>query len=420
MRRRTWLLGILLLLTTVARAATIHVPADQPTIQAGIDAAANGDSVLVADGVYMGEGNRNIAFRGMAITVASVNGAANTIIDCEQRGRGFTFTEGEPDSAILDGFTIKNGQAQKGGAIYCEQASPTIRHCVIVNSQATGGSPFDGGGGIYCVHSEARIEECEISSNTAGFAGGGIFCYERPSPTITDCTIADNQAPEGGGVYSNWSSPTITDCIIRENHATRIGGGFACEEHSLPKIHQCTIVQNVAEQGGGVFSSVTSDPSIVQCVIAENRTRSDGGGIWCGVSFGGMRIERCTITQNEASGHGGGVYAFIETGGFRMTRSIIWENRAGGQGSEIRLIGGVSVTSCDIQDGLQQFGAVDQNRIYNQNIDADPQFVDSEDGDYRLLPDSPCIGPPLLGALEAVATSPVMRRPITWAELKQH
>ena len=75
---------------STAFAATIRVPADQPTIQAGIDAAVDGDTVLVADGTYTGEGNQDIDFKGKAITVQSENGAENCIIDCEDYSvRGF-------------------------------------------------------------------------------------------------------------------------------------------------------------------------------------------------------------------------------------------------------------------------------------------------------------------------------------------
>src|SRR5271169_4513440 len=68
---------VLVALPVAATATTIHVPADKPTIQAAIDAAVNGDIVLVADGTY----TENIDFMGKAISVKSVNGANTTIIN---------------------------------------------------------------------------------------------------------------------------------------------------------------------------------------------------------------------------------------------------------------------------------------------------------------------------------------------------
>ena len=86
---------IMLLVPSIVLSKTIHVPADSATIQAGIDGAAHGDTVLVADGVYKGEGNRNIDFLGKAIVVRSENGPEKTVIDCEGSGRGFYFHSDE-------------------------------------------------------------------------------------------------------------------------------------------------------------------------------------------------------------------------------------------------------------------------------------------------------------------------------------
>ena len=103
-------LMILILVCQFVDAATIRVPKDQPTIQAGIDAAVDGDTVLVADGLYFGEGNRNISFKGKAITVRSENGPEATIIIAQaQDRRGFIFNQEETEASILTGFTIRDG-----------------------------------------------------------------------------------------------------------------------------------------------------------------------------------------------------------------------------------------------------------------------------------------------------------------------
>lgn len=81
------------------------------TIQAGIDTAIDGDTVLVADGTYTGDGNKNLDFTSKLITLCSEHGPVNCIIDCEGSGRGFSFDDGETSTSVLDGFTITNGQS---------------------------------------------------------------------------------------------------------------------------------------------------------------------------------------------------------------------------------------------------------------------------------------------------------------------
>jgi len=116
----------LLLFSSLSFAATITVPGDQSTIQAGIDAASDGDTVLVADGTYTGEGNKNLDFKGKAITVKSESGAENCIIDCENDGQGFYFHSGEGAGSLLSGFTITNGNAVYGGGIACWYSSCSL------------------------------------------------------------------------------------------------------------------------------------------------------------------------------------------------------------------------------------------------------------------------------------------------------
>ncbi len=144
-RARGWALalivatGLLALLPSVAaRAATIHVPADRPSIQLAIDAAVAGDTVLVAPGTYYGAENQNIDFRGRDIVLRSEAGPEATIIDCENIDRAFYLRAGETNSAVIDGFSVLRGMATYldpygvvGGAVVCASSSPTIRNMIL-------------------------------------------------------------------------------------------------------------------------------------------------------------------------------------------------------------------------------------------------------------------------------------------------
>ena len=116
------------------------------TIQEGIDAADNGDVVVVLDGEYLGLGNRDITFNGKAITVKSQNGPTGCRIDCQGTGRGFIFENGETSDSTLEGFTIRGGNPSppaKGGAIAIVSSNPTIRNCVIQDNMAACAAGLD-------------------------------------------------------------------------------------------------------------------------------------------------------------------------------------------------------------------------------------------------------------------------------------
>ena len=119
---------------------------DAATIQAGIDSATTGDTVLLADGTYTGFYNRNIDFKGKAITVRSASGNPNAcIIDPQGNNRGFYFHTGESATSVLEYVKITNGNTgSSGGGIACYIASPTITGCIVSSCFA------NGGGGMYC------------------------------------------------------------------------------------------------------------------------------------------------------------------------------------------------------------------------------------------------------------------------------
>jgi len=164
----------------------VHVPDDYATIQDGIDAATEGDTVVVANGIYKGLGNVNLDFKGKAIEVKSQNGPGECIIDCENKDdtRGFHFHNGEISDSVLAGFTIKNGRASPNWPGYF-------------------------GGGIWCDNnSSPRIMNNVIVDNWSGWGGGGIACMHDSSPIIVNNTIRGNTAKkDGGNLKDLWGTP---------------------------------------------------------------------------------------------------------------------------------------------------------------------------------------------------------------------
>jgi RHS repeat-associated protein len=211
------------------------------SIQQAIDAISSpGDSneVVVLNGIYTGDGNRDIDFGGKAITIRSQSGPEHCVIDCDgsdtEPHRGFFFHSSETLESVVDGFTITRGNANNsdpnfpvsyydgsGGAIACGlysiqqqlSASPLIKNCIIKNSKAD-----THGGGVFCVSgSNANIINCIFINNQAQIFGGGLYCKLNSNAKIVNSTFVDNRGEDGGAIYAFQSNPVITNNIIWQN-----------------------------------------------------------------------------------------------------------------------------------------------------------------------------------------------------------
>ena len=325
------------------------------TIQAGIGASSTSDTVIVADGTYTGNGNRDLDFGGRDIHLRSESlDPVMCIIDCQGTAqnphRGFLFQNGETNAAVVDGFTIRNGYVTidspgiaRGGGVYCWESSPTINNCTLSENTADAsngaggaiysfGSPLisnctitqneviggccTGGGGVTLVRS-GTIIGCAITNNTSeGVNGGGgirALISAQQHMTISDCVITDNVSGggQGGGiVMSGGGSGTISNCLISRNHSGSshnglgVGGGIMAlaDENTVA---DCIITANTADrEGGGIYAARST---IVNCVISANSSQGEGGGIFF---RGGNAAINTVIVDNTSSIDGGGAYCW--------------------------------------------------------------------------------------------------------------
>ena len=196
--------------------------ADFNNIQSAINDSNDGDTIIVADGIYTGDGNRDISFLGKEITLRSENGPEKCIIDCNgtetEPHRGFYFHNGEDSNSILEGFTITNGNKGYGAGIRCSSVSPKISNCVIINNTAEGSS----GGGICCIKGYGvTVDNCIISENSAHSGGGLASFNDNFNPATNDvivinCTFSANSAQYAGGAVSvgQLSKPSMVNCVL--------------------------------------------------------------------------------------------------------------------------------------------------------------------------------------------------------------
>ena len=299
---------VILLITTMASASVLRIPADYPDIQSGIEHAATGDTVLLVDMEFSGDGNCNIDFLGKSITVQSENGPDNCIINCGEHSRGFIFQTAETENAVLSGVTITGGFAAEddlcrgGGGIVCiRNASPTIQHCNITHCKAQSGA------GVYISHGSPVISNCTFDGNEAAWDGGGIY-LSHGEPEITGCTFSNNKAItfSGGGIYIALASPGITDTSFFGNSAIN-GAGIFATGYCEPTITQCTLHDNEAEAGGGIYSC--TDLGEINSSELFNNTAINGGGIYLGYDAG-VLVSSNNIHDNSSE-WGGGIFVFF-------------------------------------------------------------------------------------------------------------
>lgn len=172
---------------------------DATTIQAAIDVATHGDTIIVGDGEFVGNGNRDLYLGGRNVLLKSAHGPAFTVLDLEgsmaEPHRAITCTNQE--SASIDGFTFRGGfgpvynGGYAGGAVLTKNSSPSFKNCIFDGGAAVVG------GAVYISGSAVTFKNCTFARNTASY--GGCFFVIDGATVILENSIA---AFNTGGVTS--------------------------------------------------------------------------------------------------------------------------------------------------------------------------------------------------------------------------
>ena len=420
-------------LSVPAHATTWHVPFECPTIQAGVDSAAPGDTVRVACDTYY---EHDIIMKSGVCLTSETGEAGCVTIDAQHMGR-VIYCLNVDDAASIVGFTITGGlatgaaaQDSAGGGVYCEDSSPTLANCTLLDNDSA-----LVGGGLFCgmdvgaaltnrtlwrdpsppVRSGPRVTDCTFSGNSSR-GGGGAFCAQC-SPTLTRCTFSGNTAERGGALYcaadgtslldctffgnqadnsaggvyfSAWSSATVTDCAFLHNTSARHGGAVLCEQFSSPTFTGVTWTRNVSVWSGGAVRCEDSTPTFDHVEFRTNTAGGTGGGVSC-LGSTSATLTNATFYDN-VSASGSGLYC-TEQSSATLTNCII---AFGGESSSAVECGGTGSVTLSCSDvygngGGDWVDCIAGQGTVNGNFSADPLFCCAELGDLTLDADSPCV-----------------------------
>ena len=329
----------ILISSGAAAQTTIHVPADQPTIQAGIDAAQNGDAVLVSPGTY----DENLDFKGKAITVTtgatSFADAAQVIVNGTMDGPVVNFTTNEPATAVLNGFTLQGGHSNSGtiaGGIFISDASPTITNNVVQNNIGCGiyvvnlaspliesndikGTGYGDDSGSQCDSTYgasppgtgvamARVGTVKLIGNTiegntqhlrngAGYQyGAGVSIYEG-FYVLLENNIIRNNVSDGSPGLNSFSAPAQlvlvqnlfygnTDDGVASPVQIQLEGASSAPYPSLTEINN-----TIAGAGGGeeiigqwISSTISNNLLIDTYPVVNPVTQEESAGLFCGAT----------------------------------------------------------------------------------------------------------------------------------------
>ena len=279
----------------IAHADVIRVPAESSTIQEAVDMAAEGDTVLVAAGVY--EDYRTRAFER---PTSSVYITANVFLDKPV----FLTSETGAEATVIQGSGL-------GPVIACSIAQGGTVKGFTIRGGRVDETKMDGGGGIHCEWSDLDIVANIIEDNAGPF-GGAIALIAGSTSEIRDNIIRGNLGEAFGGAIaiSEGSSSIIERNVIADNEALVNGGALFFTSSTSITVRGNTIVGNSAIDGSALFCRNGTVVTFNRNIVAFG---SGNSAVFCDTL--GTAI-RCTLTCscNNFWSNGGSNLAGCSTG----------------------------------------------------------------------------------------------------------
>jgi len=282
---------IILVLSCVAKATVVHVPSDQPTIKAAISAAADGDTVLVADGMYF----ENVQIRTKKIVLASqfildgnTDHILNTIINgstpsSSDTGSCIIIAGSLASQSVVCGFTITGGTGtrwldisdnqiyREGGGILIEAENVKVYDNIIANNAATdvAGSSSAGGGGIRCGFGSAEFIRNVIAYNQGRYGSGLVAFYSLVVMT-NNVVFANTESQSYGGaglwIWGGDYLSTIVNNSIVNNSTTSSGGGISVRNHTVSLVNNI-VYGNTATSGSQIYGGTGATINASYCDV---------------------------------------------------------------------------------------------------------------------------------------------------------
>lgn len=196
--------------------------------------------------------------------------------------------------------TILDGEDETGILMFDNAIGNTISDLTLRN-----GNAYEGGA-IYCFESSPVLVNLNITSNTANYSGGGVYCTNLSNPEITNVTFSKNKANYGGGLYMYWSEPQITNSRFKNNTAEWSGGGVMCRNSSNPVFTNSIFTGNTSDVGGAVTCDNDCNP-VFEMVTLSSNFATTGGGLYC-ISNSNPVLINTDIHHNQADEQAGGLY----------------------------------------------------------------------------------------------------------------